>query len=201
MSCLDCTCEGGNLDDCKFYYQSVSNEVTEMADNPPFGNQDTAKERKATPVFSGVLIPNYGGRYIINSYGDILSVNRSKLLRPHKSKSSGYFMCTLINEDGGKDVCYLHQLMAISFLDKDYKSKGLVVDHIDRVKSNNDISNLRVVTSSINNENKESKGYHHCKTRDRFQVQVKRNGVTYKKRFKNENEAIEFVKNIKKNDR
>ena len=54
MSCLDCTCEGGNLDDCKFYYQSVSNEVTEMADNPPFGNQDTAKERKATPVFSGV---------------------------------------------------------------------------------------------------------------------------------------------------
>ena len=55
MSCLDCTCEGGNLDDCKFYYQSVSNEVTEMADNPPFGNQDTAKERKAMPVFSGVL--------------------------------------------------------------------------------------------------------------------------------------------------
>jgi hypothetical protein len=26
-----------------------------MADNPPFGNQDTAAERKATPVFSGVL--------------------------------------------------------------------------------------------------------------------------------------------------
>jgi hypothetical protein len=26
-----------------------------MLDNPPFGSQDTAKERKATPVFSGVL--------------------------------------------------------------------------------------------------------------------------------------------------
>ena len=55
MQCLDCTCKGGNLDDCKLYYQSVSNDVTEMADNPPFGNQDTAKERKDTPVFSGVL--------------------------------------------------------------------------------------------------------------------------------------------------
>ena len=55
MQCLDCTCKGGNLDDCKLYYQSVSNDVTEMADNPPSGNQDTAKERKDTPVFSGVL--------------------------------------------------------------------------------------------------------------------------------------------------
>ena len=26
-----------------------------MLENPPFGNQDTAAERKATPVFSGVL--------------------------------------------------------------------------------------------------------------------------------------------------
>ena len=27
----------------------------DMLDNPPFGSQDTAKERKAMPVFSGVL--------------------------------------------------------------------------------------------------------------------------------------------------
>lgn len=29
--------------------------VCDMLDNPPFGNQDVAAERKATPVFSGVL--------------------------------------------------------------------------------------------------------------------------------------------------
>ena len=55
MACLDCTCEGNNLGSCSRFYQSVSNDVTEMVDNPPFGNQDTAAERKATPVFSGVL--------------------------------------------------------------------------------------------------------------------------------------------------
>ena len=55
MACLDCTCNGNNLGSCSRFYQSVSNDITEMVDNPPFGNQDTAAERKATPVFSGVL--------------------------------------------------------------------------------------------------------------------------------------------------
>ena len=55
MQCLDCTCNGNNLGSCSRFYQSVSNDITEMVDNPPFGNQDTAAERKATPVFSGVL--------------------------------------------------------------------------------------------------------------------------------------------------
>jgi hypothetical protein len=35
----------GVCDDC----------ACDMLDNPPFANQDTAAERKATPVFSGVL--------------------------------------------------------------------------------------------------------------------------------------------------
>ena len=35
----------GVCDDC----------ACDMLDNPPFGNQDTAAERKAMPVFSGVL--------------------------------------------------------------------------------------------------------------------------------------------------
>jgi hypothetical protein len=55
MQCLNCTCNGDDLGSCSRFYQSVSNDITEMADNPPFSSQDTAKERKATPVFSGVL--------------------------------------------------------------------------------------------------------------------------------------------------
>lgn len=55
MQCLNCTCEGDNLGSCSRFYQSTSNDVDDMLENPPFGNQDTAAERKATPVFSGVL--------------------------------------------------------------------------------------------------------------------------------------------------
>ena len=53
--CIDCKCNGDNLGECSRYYQSISHEIEEMLENPPFGNQDVAAERKATPVFSGVL--------------------------------------------------------------------------------------------------------------------------------------------------
>mgnify|MGYP001626551529 CR=1 FL=1 len=53
--CIDCKCDGNNLGECSRYYQSISHEIEEMLENPPFGNQDVAAERKATPVFSGVL--------------------------------------------------------------------------------------------------------------------------------------------------
>lgn len=53
--CTDCKCDGDNLGKCSRFYQSISQDVQGMLENPPFGNQDTAAERKATPVFSGVL--------------------------------------------------------------------------------------------------------------------------------------------------
>ena len=37
---------------------------------------------------------------------------------------------------------------------------GLVIDHIDRDRKNNDISNLRVVTVKENNNNQIGKGYY-----------------------------------------
>ncbi len=55
MQCLNCTCNGDNLGSCSRFYQSTSQDVQGMLENPPFGNQSVAAERKATPVFSGVL--------------------------------------------------------------------------------------------------------------------------------------------------
>lgn len=53
--CIDCKCEGENLGNCIAYYQSISHEVDEMLENPPFCNQETSAERKGMPVFTGVL--------------------------------------------------------------------------------------------------------------------------------------------------
>lgn len=55
MQCLNCSCDGDNLGNCSRYYQSISQDVQGMLENPPFGNQDVAADRKATPVFTGVL--------------------------------------------------------------------------------------------------------------------------------------------------
>lgn len=156
-----------------------------------------AKQRKQTPLFSGCLIDGYGDRYTINKRGDIFSKSKGRLLKPHVSKSIGYVMCTLINKDGSKDVCYIHQLIAITYIDKDYKSKGLVVDHIDRNRANNSLDNLRVVTHTVNSENRDAKNYRYCKDRRKFAAQIRRNGVRQSKRFTKEQDAINFIENIK----
>jgi hypothetical protein len=47
----------------------------------------------------------------------------------------------------------IHRLMALAFIDAKYIGKGLVCDHIDMDKSNNNIDNLRVVTKRENAHN------------------------------------------------
>ena len=54
--CLDCTCDGGNKGLCNEFYKTYSHDLDELLENPPFGNQDVAAQRKATPIYSGVLM-------------------------------------------------------------------------------------------------------------------------------------------------
>lgn len=142
----------------------------------------------------------YNGRYLISKDAEIYSHSKGRKLKPHISKSLGYRMVTLISNEGKKNVCYLHQLMAMSFLDKDYKSKGLVVDHINRDRADSRLSNLRLVTQSENLENNNYKNIYFCRTRNKYVVQIKRQGFKHRKRFNTMIEAVNFVNIIKKNN-
>lgn len=51
-----------------------------------------------------------------------------------------------------------------------------VVDHIDRNRSNNNITNLRVVNTSVNILNQDALGYSKCK--DKYQARIKIKGKT-----------------------
>jgi hypothetical protein len=67
---------------------------------------------------------------------------------------------------------------------------GLYVDHIDRVKSNNNIENLRLVTNQENQWNSNAKGYTFNKSRNKFMATIMANGKqTYLGRFDSEKEA------------
>lgn len=62
-------------------------------------------------------------------------------------KNTGYKYIK-VNEDGKKRNKYIHHLVAYNFLGD--RPEGLVIDHIDRDKTNNMIDNLRYVTCSEN---------------------------------------------------
>jgi hypothetical protein len=68
---------------------------------------------------------------------------------------------------------------------------GLVVDHIDRNPSNNKLGNLRLVSSSVNNINKLSKGVSYDKARDKWKAQLTFKGKqVLNKRFNSYEEAV-----------
>lgn len=94
----------------------------------------------------------YEGIYQISSFGCIQNVKTKRILKPGTDKK-GYLNISLSKE--GKSLTRtIHQLMAEAFLNfKRNGYNGLYVDHIDRNRKNNYISNLRLVTVHENNLN------------------------------------------------
>jgi hypothetical protein len=99
---------------------------------------------------SYIDIPGFEGLYKINEEGEIISLKRKnpKVLKPGIS-SKGYKIVALF-KDKKQSMKTIHSLLAITYLDKDYIEKDLVVDHIDEDKLNNKLSNLRLVTNRQN---------------------------------------------------
>ena len=71
------------------------------------------------------------------------------------------------------------------------------IDHIDRDKTNNKLSNLRLVTRSQNNMNKKVKGYYIDK-QGKFVARVKVNGKAYRKRCDTVEEALVARKELER---
>jgi len=84
------------------------------------------------------------GMYIISEYGDIWSYHTNKLLKM-RLNSSGYYIVRIFNKN-----YTVHRLVYFAF-EEDLTDN--VIDHINRIKTDNHISNLRQVTYSENNRN------------------------------------------------
>lgn len=96
----------------------------------------------------------YEDLYEISNLGRVRSKRTNTIIAQH-SNGSGYMAVSLYLEpDGRHGKCkreYVHRLVALTFIpNPDNKPQ---VDHIDTVRSNNEVSNLRWVTPSENNNN------------------------------------------------
>tara|TARA_R110000787_G_C13039146_1_gene405157 strand:- start:6 stop:467 length:462 start_codon:yes stop_codon:yes gene_type:complete len=89
--------------------------------------------------------------YLIYSNGTVYGKKHKKFVKQYPS-DRGYMTVMLYRGKEKRKNWKVHRLVAEAFISND-ESK-LCVDHIDRNKLNNDISNLRWATYTENNNNK-----------------------------------------------
>lgn len=91
--------------------------------------------------------PNYS----ITNTGIIKNINKNKIITGTRGRD-GYHSVKLSNQLGERKSCKVHRLVAITFLQN--PDNKPTVDHIDRDKTNNNVTNLRWATSTEQSQNK-----------------------------------------------
>lgn len=91
--------------------------------------------------------------YGISNYGNVKNLKTNKILKTQKYGK--YMTVSLAVKKNKKKLFKLHRLVAETFLFK--CNSNYQVDHIDRNTTNNNLKNLRWVSSSDNNINKLNK--------------------------------------------
>lgn len=139
------------------------------------------------------IVPNHPD-YKVSNNGDVYSFKSSRILKSTKN-SDGYKSLRL----DGKSY-KIHKLVAITFMNhkSTKQNRGLVIDHIDGDKTNNNVLNLREVSPRKNRANYTSKlktsskytGVCWDKNRSKWLASIKVNGKQkYLGRFTNEYDA------------
>lgn len=98
-------------------------------------------------------ISGYEGYYAISNYGKVRSLKKNLILK-NIYDSKGYLYIGL-SKNGKETKFKIHRLVGLHFLEN---PKNLPqIDHIDRIKDNNVVSNLRWANNSINAHNTKSR--------------------------------------------
>ncbi len=99
-------------------------------------------------------IPTYE-MYQASSMGNIMRKSDGLILKQHVQKNG--YVYVWLNRGSGSHSVPVHRLVAFAFLGIDGYKKGLYVDHINTVRSDNRAENLRWVTPLENANNETTK--------------------------------------------
>ena len=162
-------------------------------------------------------IKGYEGLYEVSNLGNVKSLERQgkhskggKMIIKEKiltnsNNGNGYFKVHLTINNKTKKI-YIHQLVAMAFLNHTPNGVKNIVDHIDNNSKNNNLNNLQLITQRENSSkdkiNKTSKytGVHWLKKRNKWQASIRINGSkVYLGSFSDESLAHDaYQKELKK---
>ena len=100
-------------------------------------------------------IVGYEGLYFITNMGRVWGIKFKKIVKPLLDKPGYYYIRVCKN-----CICkrlFVHRLIAIRFIENPNPNEYNMVDHINRVKTDNRIGNLRWCNQSLNNNNTKRK--------------------------------------------
>ena len=129
-------------------------------------------------------VAGYEGRYFVSNYGRVKSfltmgncrkvgAEHAHLLKPKKN-NCGYLRVAL-RANGKTTDASVHRLVAAAFIGE--LTDGMVVNHIDGCKTNNNLSNLEVTTYTGNLEHAIRTGLNRVPTNPLKPIAVYRGGV------------------------
>ena len=93
-------------------------------------------------------VPNYPN-YKIYRNGDVENIKTKRILKPHLNKQ-GYKIVSLVNNKKKKNFL-IHRLLGLCYIEN--PENKLCVDHINRIRSDNRLKNLRWATYRENSLN------------------------------------------------
>ncbi len=140
--------------------------------------------------------------YLVYEDGRVFSKKNQQMLKHQRVKGYHYVRLWENNKD---KLIRVHRLVGIHYIPNPENKKD--VDHIDRNKSNNHVSNLRWATRSENMQNMDVlknnklgiKNISYMKTRKRYRFQKQIRGKNHYKYFKTLEEAIDYKKDYEEN--
>jgi len=102
-------------------------------------------------------VPNYDGNYQVSNLGRAKSFKcNNEIILKSSINKNGYCVLSL-RRNGVKISEYIHQLVAIAFLNHVPCGRQIVVNHINFIKTDNRVENLEIITQRENANKKHIK--------------------------------------------